>query len=61
MPLLWKVPNHYFAVSGAIDRGVPLMQHDRSELGRSFAGLAAKLTESDTVAKRPAWSLFKIG
>jgi hypothetical protein len=37
------------------------MQHDRSELGRSFAGLAAKLTESDTVAKRPAWSLFKIG
>ena len=24
--LLWKIPNQYFAVSAAIDRGVPLMQ-----------------------------------
>jgi pilus assembly protein CpaE len=59
--LLWKVPNHYPAVSGAIDRGVPLMQQNRSDLRRAFTGLADKLTETEAVAKRPAWSLFKIG
>ena len=61
LPLLWKVPNHYSAVSGAIDRGIPLMQHDRSEMARSFTGLAAKLTEADAAVRRPLWSLFKIG
>jgi pilus assembly protein CpaE len=61
LKLLWKIPNHYPAVSGAIDRGVPLMQQNRSDLTRAFTGLAEKLTESETAAKRPAWSLFKIG
>jgi pilus assembly protein CpaE len=59
--LLWKVPNHYPAVSGAIDRGVPLMQQNRSDLTRAFTGLADKLTETEAATKRPAWSLFKIG
>jgi pilus assembly protein CpaE len=57
--LLWKIPNHYFAVSGAIDRGVPLMQQSYTEIARSFAGLAAVLTENDIDVKRKAWSLFK--
>jgi pilus assembly protein CpaE len=57
--LLWKIPNHYFAVSGAIDRGVPLMQQSYSEIAKSFAGLAAVLTENDLDVKRKAWSLFK--
>jgi len=57
--LLWKIPNHYFAVSAAIDRGVPLMQQSYSEIARSFAGLAAVLTENDIDVKRKAWSLFK--
>jgi pilus assembly protein CpaE len=61
LSLLWKVPNHYPAVSGAIDRGVPLMQQNRSDLTRAFTGLAEKLTETEAAAKRPTWSLFKIG
>jgi pilus assembly protein CpaE len=61
LKLLWRVPNHYPAASGAIDRGVPLMQHNRSDLARAFTGLAEKLTETETAIKRPAWSLFKIG
>ncbi len=61
MSLLWKVPNHYSAVSGAIDRGIPVMQRERSEMSRSFAGLAERLTQSATQVKRPMWSLFKIG
>jgi len=56
--LLWKIPNHYFAVSNSIDRGVPVIQQNHSEIARSFSGLATTLTENDDV-KRPGWSLFK--
>jgi pilus assembly protein CpaE len=57
--LLWKIPNQYFAISTAIDRGIPLMEHQHSELARSVAGLASRLTENDAEVKRAAWSLFK--
>jgi pilus assembly protein CpaE len=57
--LLWKVPNHYFAVSTAIDRGIPLMQQNHTEIARSFSGLASLLTQNDEESKRTAWSLFK--
>jgi pilus assembly protein CpaE len=59
MKLVWKVPNHYFAVSAAIDRGVPLMQQSHTEIARCFIDLAARLTENDRDVKREAWSLFK--
>ncbi len=57
--LLWKVPNQYFAVSTAIDRGIPVMAQNHTEIARSFSGLAARLTENDLDVKRKAWSLFK--
>ena len=57
--LLWKIPNQYFAVSSAIDRGTPLMDQNHTEIARSFTGLAQKLTENDEQVKRAAWSLFK--
>lgn len=57
--LLWRVPNQYFAVSSAIDRGIPLMDQRNSEIARCFAGLAHELTRNDADVKRAAWSLFK--
>jgi pilus assembly protein CpaE len=57
--LLWKIPNQYFAVSTAIDRGVPVVAQNHTEIARAFAGLAARLTENDLEVKRKAWSLFK--
>jgi pilus assembly protein CpaE len=57
--LLWKIPNQYFAVSTAIDRGVPVVSQNHTEIARAFAGLAARLTENDLEVKRKAWSLFK--
>ena len=57
--LLWRIPNQYFAVSGAIDRGVPLMQQNHTEIARSFNGLAAVLTQNDDDVKRTTWSMFK--
>jgi pilus assembly protein CpaE len=57
--LLWKIPNQYFAVSTAIDRGVPVAAQNNTEIARAFAGLAARLTENDLDVKRKAWSLFK--
>jgi pilus assembly protein CpaE len=57
--VLWRIPNQYFAVSTAIDRGVPLMQQGNTEIARSFTGLAEFLTKDDPEVKRNAWSLFK--
>ena len=58
-PVLWRIPNQYFAVSAAIDRGVPVMQQGNSEIARSISGLAKYLTKDDLDLKRTAWSLFK--
>jgi pilus assembly protein CpaE len=58
-PVLWRVPNQYFAVSTAIDRGVPIMHTGTSEIARSISGLAELLTRDDPEVKRTAWSLFK--
>jgi pilus assembly protein CpaE len=57
--LLWRIPNQYFAISGAIDRGTPVMDQRNSEMARCFAGLAQELTRNDADVKRAAWSLFK--
>jgi pilus assembly protein CpaE len=57
--LLWRVPNQYFAVSTAIDRGTPVMDQRSSEMARCFAGLAQELTRNDVDVKRAAWSMFK--
>lgn len=57
--LLWKIPNQYFAVSTAINRGVPLMHQNHTEIARAFIGLAQRLTENDLDVKRKTWSLFK--
>ncbi len=58
-PVLWRIPNQYFAVSTAIDRGIPVMQQGNSEIARSIADLAEFLTKDDLEVKRTAWSLFK--
>lgn len=57
--ILWKIPNQYIAVSAAIDRGIPLMNQNHTEIARSFAGLAGLLTQDDDEVKRTAWSMFK--
>lgn len=57
--VIWRVPNQYFAVSSAIDRGTPVMDQRNSEIARCFAGLAQELTRNDAEVKRAAWSLFK--
>jgi pilus assembly protein CpaE len=57
--LIWRIPNQYFAISGAIDRGSPVMDQRNSEMARCFAGLAQELTRNDADVKRAAWSLFK--
>jgi pilus assembly protein CpaE len=57
--LLWKIPNQYASVSTSIDRGVPVIQQNHSEIARSFTGLAAALTETSDTNSRAGWSLFK--
>ncbi|HTW56683.1 MAG TPA: AAA family ATPase [Terriglobales bacterium] len=57
--LLWRIPNQYFAISTAIDRGTPVMDQRGSEIARCFSGLAQELTCNDVDVKRAAWSMFK--
>src|SRR5271169_1658594 len=57
--LLWRVPNQYFAISSAIDRGTPVMEQSHTDIARCFSGLAQELTRNDVDVKRAAWSLFK--
>jgi pilus assembly protein CpaE len=57
--LLWRIPNQYFAISSAIDRGSPVMEQSHTEIARCFSGLATELTRNDVDVKRTAWSLFK--
>ncbi len=56
--LIWKIPNQYPAVSAAIDRGVPVVMQNHSDISRSFNGLAAALVEAGD-SKRRSWSIFK--
>lgn len=57
--LIWRVPNQYFAISSAIDRGSPIMEQSHTEIARCFSGLAQELTRNDVDVKRSTWSLFK--
>jgi pilus assembly protein CpaE len=59
LKILWKIPNQYFVVSTAIDRGVPVVGQSHGELARAFSGLASRLTQDDPDVKRESWSLFK--
>jgi pilus assembly protein CpaE len=57
--LIWRIPNQYFAISGAIDRGTPVMDQRTSEMARCFEGLAKELTRNDAEVKRSEWKLFR--
>ncbi len=59
LPFFGEFPTSIFAVSTAIDRGVPVMNTSNTEIARSFTGLATLLTKDDLEVKRSAWSLFK--
>ena len=57
--VFWKIPNNFFAISAAIDRGNPPMRGGSSEVARAFSGLASALTEFDDVSKRTSKSMFR--
>jgi len=41
--VLWRIPNAFCAVAASIDRGSPIVLQERSEISRSYRGLAAAL------------------
>jgi pilus assembly protein CpaE len=44
--LLWKLPNNYQATAPSIDKGVPVMSQESSDIARSFRGLASTLADA---------------
>ena len=59
--VLWKIPNQYPAISSSIDRGVPAVQQNHSEIARAFADLARRVHREGEAVKRSTWSLFGAG
>ena len=49
--LLWKLPNNYQATAPSIDKGVPVMFQENSDIARSFRGLAAALADASVSAE----------
>jgi pilus assembly protein CpaE len=44
--VLWKIPNEFLAISSAINRGSPVIEHSRTEIARCFYGLAQELARN---------------
>ena len=44
--LLWKLPNNYQATAPSIDKGIPVMSQESSDIARSFRGLASTLADA---------------
>jgi pilus assembly protein CpaE len=55
--LLCKIPNNYPAASSAIDRGVPVVAQNHSDIARAFADVAAALLKVQDGAKPKLRSL----
>lgn len=43
--VFWKVPNAFNIIAASIDRGIPVVLQEGSEISRSYRGLAAALSE----------------
>jgi pilus assembly protein CpaE len=52
--ILWKIPNQYGPVARGIESGEPVGQIGKSEAARSYAGLAAELTQQDNLRGTPS-------
>ena len=57
LKLFRTVPGHFPLVSSAIDRGIPVVQQNHSELAQHFAGFASALVNNEENARRKAWPL----
>lgn len=55
--ILWKLPNQYAAVSGGIERGVPVVKQGNTDLARGFVELAKTLTATQQPGGGKRWFL----
>ncbi len=53
-----KIPNNFAAVSSGIDRGMPIVQQNHSEIARAFSVMTLALTESEPVKPASRWFSF---
>lgn len=53
--ILCKVPNNYSAVSSAIERGVPVVRQNNSDVARSFADVARMVTSGALPSTGRRW------
>jgi pilus assembly protein CpaE len=56
--ILCKIPNQYAAVMGGIERGVPVVHQNHSEIARCFVDFSKILTSGEQASKSKSW-LFR--
>jgi pilus assembly protein CpaE len=57
LKLFRTVPNQFPLVSSAIDRGIPVVQQNHSELAQYFGDFASALVSDEDTTRRRSWSL----
>jgi pilus assembly protein CpaE len=58
MTVLSKIPNNFAAVSTGIDRGMPVVQQNHSEIARAFSQMTSALTEPQAAKQNNRWFSF---
>jgi pilus assembly protein CpaE len=53
--ILWKIPNQFTIISAAIERGVPVVQQNRSELSRCFVDFSSLLVSGGPAEQSRNW------
>jgi pilus assembly protein CpaE len=49
--VVWKIPNNYSSINNAIERGIPVMQNNHSEIAHSFAELGKLLVTGEEAGR----------
>jgi pilus assembly protein CpaE len=58
LKLFRTVPNQFALVSNAIDRGIPVVQQNHSELAQYFGDFASALVNNEDTGRRRSWPLL---
>jgi pilus assembly protein CpaE len=56
--ILWKIPNQYAVMNTALEHGVPVTQHNRSDIARCFIDFSTLLTSGEQEQTPKNW-LFR--
>jgi pilus assembly protein CpaE len=58
MPISYRIPNQYNIVASSIDRGLPLVEENHTEIARAVVNMASTLAGKPAEQKKKSFSFF---